>query len=109
MATEEEKTPQQQVKEAIWTYTGWAIVLAACIGAGIFIGYEAWGDAPALRKRITQNEEQLLDLRNKREELKTQVAMTARDRDECRRALEAAGQKIPERTEQPPAEPPPAR
>lgn len=97
---DEEKSPQQTVKEAIWTYTGWAVIILACIGAGVFIGYEAWGDAPHLRKRVDQLEKQVLELKNNRESLQTQVAMATRDRDECHKALQAAGQKVPPPSEQ---------
>lgn len=90
---EEEKSPQEQVKEAIWTYTGWAVIILACIGAGVFIGYEAWGDAPTLRRKVDQYEKQVLELKNNRESLQTQIAMATRDRDECQKSLEAAGVK----------------
>lgn len=92
---EEEKTPQEQVKEAIWTYTGWAVIILACIGAGVFIGYEAWGDAPTLRRKVDQYEKQVLDLKNNRESLQTQIAMLTRDRDECKKSLDTAGLKAP--------------
>ena len=92
---EEEKSPQEQVKEAIWTYTGWAVIILACIGAGVFIGYEAWGDAPMLRRKVDQYEKQVLDLKNTREAMQTQIAMLTRDRNECQKALETAGVKQP--------------
>ena len=90
---EEEKSPQEQVKEAIWTYTGWAVIILACIGAGVFIGYEAWGDAPTLRRKVDQYEKQVLELKNNRESLQTQIAMATRDRDECQKSLESTGLK----------------
>ena len=84
--TEEEKSPQQFVMETIWTYTGWAMVLLACIGAGFYIGYLRWGDAPALKLRIDSLDKQVLSLKNDRETVNTRLAKATQERDECRNA-----------------------
>jgi hypothetical protein len=81
---EEEKSPQQYVMETIWTYTGWAVVLLACIGAGFYIGYLRWGDAPALKLRVDSVEKQVMALKNERETLNTKLAKMTQERDECR-------------------------
>lgn len=80
----EEKTPQQQVKEAVWWYAQVALTLAAVLGAGFYIGYLRWGDAARLRKRVTQLEQDVVRLRNERENLGSQLALVTRDRDACR-------------------------
>ena len=82
-----EKTPQEQVKEAVWTYTGWVVIVLACIGAGVFVGYTMWGDAPRLRQEVSRLDKRVGDLKNERESLQTQIAMTTRDRDQCQQAL----------------------
>ena len=80
----EEKTPQQQVKEAVWWYTQVAVTLIAVLGAGFYVGYLRWGDAARLRKRVTQLEQDVVRLRNERENLGSQLALVTRDRDACR-------------------------
>ncbi|MGH7818243.1 MAG: hypothetical protein ACREQ9_00570 [Candidatus Binatia bacterium] len=90
----EEKTPQEQVKEAVWTYTGWAVIVLACIGAGVFIGYTFWGDAPRLRSEVSRLDKRVGDLKNEREGLQTQIAMTTRDRDQCQQSLEEVQSKM---------------
>jgi len=83
METNEEKTPQQLVMEAIWTYAGWAVVIFACVGAGVFIGHVKWGDAAALRVKVDQYEKQVLTLKNERETLNTKIAKASQERDAC--------------------------
>ena len=90
METEEEKSPQQLVMEAIWTYAGWAIVILACVGAGVFIGHVRWGDATALRGKVEQYEKQVLTLKNERETLNTRIAKLTQERDVCQKAGSAA-------------------
>jgi len=90
METDEEKSPQQLVMEAIWTYTGWAIVILACIGAGVFIGHVRWGDATRLRSKVQEYEKQVLTLKNERETLNTRIAKLTQERDSCQKAGAAA-------------------
>ena len=81
---DEEKSPQQQVKEAVWWYTQVAVTLLAVLGAGFYIGYLQWGDAARLRRRVDQLQKDVVKLRNERETLSSQLALVTRDRDACR-------------------------
>src|SRR5262249_49218580 len=86
MMNNEEKSPQQLVVETIWTYTGWTVVILACIGAGVFIGHVKWGDAAALRVKVDQYEKQVLTLKNERETKNTMIAKLTQERDACQKA-----------------------
>jgi hypothetical protein len=81
----------EEVKEVIWQYTGWVVILLVCIGAGVFIGYSLWGDAAALRNDLDKQTEMVGTLKNERETLKSQLALTTRDKEECEKQLAAAG------------------
>jgi len=90
MESDEEKSPQQLVVETIWTYTGWAVVIFACIGAGVFIGHVKWGDADILRGKVEQFEKQVLTLKNERETLNTRIAKLTQERDACQKSAAGA-------------------
>ncbi len=77
----------EEVKEVVWTYTGWAVILLVCIGAGVFIGYEMWGQATSLQQQLTEQIETVNRLKNERETIKSQLALTTRDKEACQRAL----------------------
>jgi hypothetical protein len=83
MDNTDEKSRRQLLVEIIWTYTGWTVVIFACIGAGVFIGHVKWGDAAALRVRVDQYEKQVLALRSERD---TMIAKLTQERDACRKA-----------------------
>ena len=40
----------EEVKDVVWTYAGWVVIILICIGAGVFIGYTLWGNAGSLAK-----------------------------------------------------------
>lgn len=81
----------EEVKEAVWTYAQYAVVLLICIGAGVFIGYTMWGDAATLKTELSEQTEMVNTLKNERETLKSQLALAMRDKDACQKELAAAG------------------
>ena len=85
----------EEVKEVVWTYAGWAVILLICIGAGVFIGYEMWGQATSLQAQLTEQIETVNRLKNERETIKSQLALAMRDKDACQRTLAASGGGAP--------------
>jgi hypothetical protein len=79
----------EEVKEVVWTYTGWAVILLVCVGAGVFIGYSLWGDAITLKRDLDQTTEMVGTLKNERETLKSQLALSTRDKEACQKQLAA--------------------
>ena len=77
----------EEVKDVVWTYAGWAIMLLICVGAGVFIGYTMWGDATTLKRDLNQSVEMVGTLKNERETLKSQVAKWKSDKEDCEKRL----------------------
>ena len=82
----------EEVKEVIWQYTGWAVILLVCIGAGVFIGWSLWGDASTLARELNEQSEVVNTLKNERETLKSQLALATRDKTACERRLAEAAE-----------------
>ena len=81
----------EEIKETVWVYTQYAVVLAIVFGAGTFLGYTLWGDASTLRTDLNASVEQVNTLKNERETLKSQLALASRDKDACQKQLAAGG------------------
>src|SRR5262249_31280146 len=81
----------EEVREVVWTYAGWAVVLLICIGAGVFIGYELWGNATSLQAELNDTKETVNRLKNERETIKSQLALATRDKEECQKTLSNVG------------------
>ena len=73
----------EEVKEVVWTYAGWVVILLVCVGAGVFIGWTLWGNASALQRDLNARTEDVNTLKNERETLKSQLALITRDKQEC--------------------------
>jgi hypothetical protein len=81
----------EEVKDVVWTYAGWVVILLICVGAGVFIGYTMWGNAGSLQKDLNAATEQVNTLKNERETIKSQLALCTRDKDLCQK--QAGGAK----------------
>lgn len=77
----------EEVKEVVWTYMGWVVIILVAIGAGVFVGYELWGQASTLQAELTRQTEMVNTLKNERETIKSQLALVTRDKEACQRAL----------------------
>ncbi|MCC6764375.1 MAG: hypothetical protein IT293_06900 [Deltaproteobacteria bacterium] len=79
----------EEVKDVVWTYAGWTVILLICIGAGVFIGYTLWGNASSLQRDLSAATEQVNTLKNERETLKSQLALCTRDKELCQKQAAA--------------------
>jgi cell division protein FtsB len=81
----------EEVKDVVWTYAGWVVIILICIGAGVFIGYTMWGNASSLQRDLSSATEQVNALKNERETLKSQLALCTRDKEACQKQAGAGG------------------
>jgi hypothetical protein len=79
----------EEVKEAVWVYTQYAVVLLVCVGAGVFIGWSLWGNAATLERDLNTRTEEVNTLKNERETLRSQLALITRDKQECDKKMSA--------------------
>ena len=77
----------EAIKETIWQYTQYIVILLVCIGAGVFIGWTLWGDATALRRDLNASTEQVHALKNDRENVSSKLALMTREYETCKEKL----------------------
>jgi uncharacterized protein YlxW (UPF0749 family) len=84
------KNAETQIKEAVWTYGGWFVLLTLTFGAGAALAYIFWGDAPRLRAENADLNKKVAAARAERENVQTQLTMTQEEVARCQRKLAAA-------------------
>jgi hypothetical protein len=92
---DETKSAEAQIKEAVWTYGGWAVLLTLTLGAGLALGYIFWGDAPRLRADVADLNQKVSAARAERENVQTQLTMTQQQVDRCQRKLAETSASAP--------------
>jgi len=84
---------QEELNEAAWEWAGRLVVAAVLIGAGSFGGYMKWGDAPELKAQVAKGKDEIVRLKNIRENMSTKIARCQRDKEVCERELLEAKKK----------------
>ncbi len=79
---------RQQLQEKLWTYAQRAVVLAVAVGAGIFIGFQLWGEAAELRQEVRELRDRVTMREKERDTLKSQLAIVDRDKKELEKRFQ---------------------
>jgi hypothetical protein len=87
----ETHSPEGQIKEAIWTYGGWTVLLGLTLAAGMTLGYLTWGDAIELRKENAELKQKVTAATDLKDNALTQRTMAQEELGRCQKKLEAAG------------------
>jgi predicted negative regulator of RcsB-dependent stress response len=80
---------QQELKEAIWKYTGQAVLLAGVFLAGGATGWLIWGDAPKLRAQVQELTTTVQSVRAERENANYEISRLKRENERLGRELSA--------------------
>jgi hypothetical protein len=83
----ETTSPDHQIKEAIWTYGGWTVLLTLTLGAGIALGYIFWGDAVHLRQANAELQQKILNATGETENSHHQLVAAQEELMRCQRKL----------------------
>lgn len=79
---------QKQLQEKAWIFAQRGVVLLVAVLAGLFIGYQLWGQAGALREQVAQLQERVSLLQRERDTLNSQKAIIERDKREAEKRLQ---------------------
>jgi len=84
---QEQKSAEDQLRDATWMWVQRVVMAAVLIGAGYVGGWFAYGDAVELRQTNKEQQDTIVDLKNQRETLSTRIAREQRDKEVCQRDL----------------------
>lgn len=93
--TDLSKTPQEELKEKTWQAATRLVIAATLFGGGYLAAYLQYSDAIELRETVKQKQDRIVDLENDRETTSTRLAKVTRDKEQCEKALKAAGTAAP--------------
>jgi hypothetical protein len=88
----EAKSAEAQIKDTVWTYGGWFVLLSLTLGAGIALGYIFWGDALLLRKENAELKQKVRIATDEKDNALTQRTMAQEELGRCEKRLAAAAQ-----------------
>jgi hypothetical protein len=87
--TEEGKSAEEELQDAVWQWATRIAIAGVLVGAGYFGGYMQFREAVKLSEEHPQLADRITDLENQRETSETRVAKESHEKDLCRKELKA--------------------
>jgi hypothetical protein len=84
----------EQLRERIWTYAQRGVIMAVFFCAGLFLGYQLWGQATALQEKVEELTERNQSLVKERDTERSKVTLVERDKKELERQLDEVKTKL---------------
>ena len=91
---EGEGTEAEQLRERIWSYAQRGVVMAVVFFAGLFVGYQLWGQATALQEKVDELTERNQSLVKERDTERSKVTLMDRDKKELQHQLDETRTKL---------------
>jgi hypothetical protein len=88
MPQPESTSEQQQLQEKVWSFAQRGVILLVAVGAGLFLGYQRWGEADQLKERVTELGDRVTMREKERDTLKSQMAIVDRDKKELEKRFQ---------------------
>jgi len=79
---------RSQLSEKLWTFAQRGVVLLVAMLAGVFIGYQLWGEARQLKEEVVRLEEKSNTREKERDTLKSQMAIIDRDKKDLEKRFQ---------------------
>ncbi len=83
---------ESDIKNAIWQWTGWTVMVLLTFLAGVAIAYLLWGDAPSLRRQVIDLTQKVAAARTEREDMQATANRFQRESEKLQQQLDALKQ-----------------
>jgi hypothetical protein len=90
----------EELRDRIWTYAQRGVVLAVVFCAGLFLGYQLWGQATVLQEKVEELTDRAQSLVKERDTERSKVTLVERDKKELERQLDDVKAKLAAATSQ---------
>ncbi len=88
MARVNDETERQELQDKLWTIAQRGVILLVAIGAGVFIGYNRWGEADQLRQQVQELQDRVIMREKERDTAKSQIVIVDRDKKELEKRFQ---------------------
>ena len=78
----------------MWVYAQRGVVMAVVFFAGLFVGYQLWGQATQLQEKVEELTDRTQSLVKERDTERSKVTLVERDKKELERQLDEMKAKL---------------
>ena len=91
---EGEGSEAEQLRERHWTFAQRGVVMTVVFFAGLFVGYQLWGQATQLQEKVEELTDRTQSLVKERDTERSKVTLVERDKKELERAIDELKVKL---------------
>jgi hypothetical protein len=89
-----QQTEAEALRDKVWTFAQWGVIGLVVFLAGLFLGYQLWGQATKLQTQVEDLTDKVQSVIKERDTKASQITLIERDKKELQRQLEDLKAKV---------------
>jgi len=95
MAMEQvQQTEAEALRDRLWTFAQWGVIGLVVFMAGLFLGYQLWGQATKLQAQVEDLTDKVQSVVKERDTERSRITLIERDKKELERQIEELKAKM---------------
>jgi len=89
-----EAEAREELRDKVWMFAQRGVVGLVVFLAGLFLGYQLWGQATALQEKVDELTDRMQSLVKERDTERSRITLIERDKKELERQIEELRAKV---------------
>ena len=89
-----QQTEAEALRDKVWTFAQWGVIGLVVFLAGLFLGYQLWGQATKLQAQVEDLTDKVQSVVKERDTERSRITLIERDKKELERQLEELKAKV---------------
>lgn len=89
-----EAEAREELRDKVWVFAQRGVVGLVVFLAGLFLGYQLWGQATALQEKVDELTDRMQSLVKERDTERSRITLIERDKKELERQIEELRAKV---------------
>jgi hypothetical protein len=94
MEQQTEAETREELRDKVWVFAQRGVVGLVVFLAGLFLGYQLWGQATALQEKVDELTDRMQSLVKERDTERSRITLIERDKKELERQIEELRAKL---------------
>lgn len=89
-----QQTEAEALRDRLWTFAQWGVIGLVVFLAGLFLGYQLWGEATKLQAQVEDLTDKVQSVVKERDTERSRITLIERDKKELERQLDELKAKV---------------
>lgn len=89
-----QQTEAEALRDKVWTFAQWGVIGLVVFLAGLFLGWQLWGQATKLQGQVEELNDKVQNVIKERDTKSSQITLIERDKKELQRQVDELKAKL---------------